>query len=110
MGELRFLLDEHLHRAIAPGLQQRGIEAITAADAGLRGAPDVEYLRVDRERGYIVVTFDNDYLSLHDQGTEHIGIVYFSYRSRSIGHVVMSLVLVHEAMTAEDLLQHVEYM
>jgi hypothetical protein len=41
-NEVRFHLDEHVPPAIAEGLRRRRIDVTTTADAGLRGADDVD--------------------------------------------------------------------
>jgi len=37
---IRFLLDEHVHPAVASGLQLRGIDVLEAIEADLLGEPD----------------------------------------------------------------------
>lgn len=44
MAEPRFLLDEHVPRAVADQLRRRGIDAVTVAEAELRGTDDAAIL------------------------------------------------------------------
>jgi len=40
MARIRFLTDEHVPKAVAKGLRERGIDAVTATEAGTLGAED----------------------------------------------------------------------
>jgi hypothetical protein len=106
---LRFHLDEHVAAAIAAGLRRRGIDVTTAADAGLLSAPDEAHLAFALAQGRIVFTNDEDYLVLHDRGTEHAGIAYCHQQKRSIGDVIRGLVLLWEILEPEDMRNHVEF-
>ena len=44
MNRIRFQLDEHIPHAVAEGRRRRGIDVLTANEAGLLGSPDVEHL------------------------------------------------------------------
>lgn len=52
---VRFHLDEHMAKAIATGLRQRGIDVTTTAKAGLLGAGDEEQLAYARREGRVGV-------------------------------------------------------
>jgi Domain of unknown function (DUF5615) len=106
---LRFHLDEHVAGAIAAGLRRRGVDVTTAADAALLGAEDEAHLAFALAHGRVVFTSDEDYLALHDAGTEHAGIAYCQQQSRSIGDVIRGLVLLWEFLDPEDMRNHVEF-
>jgi predicted nuclease of predicted toxin-antitoxin system len=76
MARIRFHLDEHVHPAIAVGLQARGVDVTTAQNAGLGGASDREQVAQALIEGRTIVTHDRDYLRLHAEGVDHAGIAY----------------------------------
>ncbi len=68
---LKFYLDEHVPSAITKGLQRRGVDALSAQNAGMLGASDEQHLALARGQQRVVVTQDADFLRLHEQGIEH---------------------------------------
>jgi uncharacterized protein with PIN domain len=108
VAKVRFLLDEHLPRAIAQALRRRGIDVVTSSDAGLLGAPDEAHLERARVEGRIVVTRDADFLRLQYRG--HMGIAYYAQGSRSVGQIVTALELIFEALGSEEMRDHVEFL
>jgi predicted nuclease of predicted toxin-antitoxin system len=99
---IRLHLDEHIHSAIATGLRQRGIDATTPADVGLRGASDEQHLEFARQSGRVLVTQDKDFLQLHALGLPHAGIAYCKQGSRSIGHMLRALIVIYDSMSPDD--------
>ncbi len=69
-GSIRFQLDEHLGNDIVEGLRRAGIEAKTTASSRYRGRPDDQLLAQCRVDGTILVTFDDDYLKLHQTASQ----------------------------------------
>ena len=52
MGQrIRFYTDEHVARAVVRGLRQRGVDVLTAPEAGMLGASDEEHLARGRKGG-----------------------------------------------------------
>ncbi len=82
---MRYHLDEHIDFAVAQGLRRRGIDVTTTADAGLRGADDLDHIVFAVANGRVIFSNDPDFLRLHDQGVEHPGIVYCHQQSRRNG-------------------------
>lgn len=83
---------------------------MTPADAGLRGAPDAEYLARCLQEKRILLTNDDDFLTLNAAGHLHAGIAYWEQGTRSIGHVILVLQLMYELYQAEDMIGRVEYL
>jgi hypothetical protein len=110
VAEIRFQLDEHLHLAIAVQLRRRDIDALTAHEAGLRGASDSDHLRVAFANGRVFVTIDDDYPKLAATGIEHAGMLYFPRRTPDVGEFVNALVLIHGVYTAEEMIGRIEYL
>jgi predicted nuclease of predicted toxin-antitoxin system len=71
-----FLTDEHIPNAVVHGLRARGIDAITAGEAGQLGAPDTALLAFATSHGRVLITADADLLSLHAAGVSHAGILF----------------------------------
>ena len=108
--QIRFHLDEHLDPAVAAGLRRRGIDVSTTLEAGLAGASDEEQLRYAFATGRVLVTRDRHFLVLHSQGLAHAGIAYWHPKRRDLGHLVLDLVLLWRAATAEEMRGRLEYL
>ncbi|MDO8672128.1 MAG: DUF5615 family PIN-like protein [Dehalococcoidia bacterium] len=109
MGEpITFYLDEHVHSAIAYGLRRRGLDVITAKDAGLLGARDEQHLAFAIRNGRVILTQDADFLRLHAYGHQHCGIVY-APQNTTIGAIIQGLVLLYGVLGQEDMADNVEF-
>jgi len=102
-------MDEHVDSAITAGLRRRGVNVLTAQEAGLRTADDEAHLSRAREEGRIIFTQDVDFLRLHASGVEHAGIVYAPQGS-SIGPLVRGLMPICEILEPDDMQNHVEFL
>ena len=109
MARIRFLTDEHVPRAVAKGLRERGIDAVTAAEAGTLGVEDPRLLEDLKADGRVVVTHDADYLRLHASGVPHAGIVYAS-PDTSIGGMIRGALLIAEVLDSDAMMNHVEFL
>ncbi len=96
--KVQFYFDEHIPSAVAHALRQRGINVLTAQDAGRCGLPDTDQLQFAAEQGRLLVTFDTDYLALAAEGMGHAGIAYCHPTKYSIGQLIQSLLLVHSML------------
>jgi predicted nuclease of predicted toxin-antitoxin system len=105
-----FHLDEHISKALADALRHRGIDATTTADAGLVGAADRDHLAFAAAAGRVVVTQDTDFLRLHAEGVPHAGIVYCHSQSCTIGEMLRRLLLIHAALSPDEMKNRVEYL
>ena len=74
----KFYADECVTKAVIRGLQQRGADVLTVAEAGMLGATDEEHLAFAFAQERVIFTQDDDFLRLHAAGVEHAGIVYAS--------------------------------
>lgn len=84
--------DESIWIPVADGLRRRGWTVHTDRDEDLLGAPDREQLSHARSSDWILVTFDDDFLSLVEgAGLEHAGIIYVQQAGRDIGDVVKAI-------------------
>ena len=109
MARIKYLTDEHVPSAVAKGLRARGVEATTAAEAGVLGTADAWLLTYAREQGNVLITYDVDFLRLHAAGMPHAGIVYGTV-DLSIGVVIGGTLLIAEVLDANDMISHVEFL
>lgn len=107
---LKFHLDEHVDPAIASGLRRRGIDVTTTIEAGLGGADDVDHLAFALAAGRVIVTHDDDYLTLHAQGVRHAGIAYCHQHARSIGQILCTLTLMWQVLEPSEMEGRVQYL
>lgn len=74
---------------VARGLRERGWNVHTASEEDNLGVPDREQLRIALEKDWILLTFDDDFLSLVEkQDLEHSGIVYTDQSGKTVGKVL----------------------
>ena len=109
MTRIRFQFDEHIPHAVAQALRRRGIDVLTTVEAGLLGVTDEEQLARAHAEGRVLVTYDSDFLRLH-QAQPHAGIVYCQQGTRSIGQLVAGLVLIQEVLEPTELAGRVEFL
>lgn len=84
--------DESIWIPVADGLRRRGWTVHTARDEERLGDPDREHLSYTFDNDWILVTFDDDFLSLVEgSGLEHAGILYVQQAGRDIGDVVKAV-------------------
>lgn len=106
---IKFYLDEHVPKAVAEGLRRRGIDVTTVQDLGLQGAEDIRHLERATQDGRVIVTQDADFLRLHAAGRLHHGIVYAPQQT-SMSHLLRSLVMLQDVVSAQDMVRHVEFL
>ena len=105
---IKFYTDEHVHPGIAKALWKSNIDVLTAQQAGMLNAGDDSHLQFATAQGRVMITQDEDFLKLHAK-MNHKGIAYAHQRT-SIGKIIEGLLLINEAMTEEEMVNHVEYL
>jgi uncharacterized protein with PIN domain len=108
-SQIRFYADEHIARAVVHGLRRRGIDIVTARDVGLLQARDEEHLEFATEEGRVLITQDTDFLRFHAAGTGHLGIAYAPIGT-PVGALIRGLVLIHQVLDAEEMVNRVEFL
>lgn len=107
---IQFHLDECVPPAVAQGLRLRGIGVSTSNEEDLLGIADEEQLAFAAKRRRVLVTQDADFLRIHRSGREHLGIVYYDPGALSLGGIIKGLILVHGVLTAEEMVNQVEFL
>ena len=106
---IRYLVDEHVAKAVATGLRKRGIDVVTLVDAGLLGAEDKDLLTFAEEEDRVMVTQDRDFLRLAAEAEgDHPGVAY-APQGRSMGELVRLLDLLTQVSDAGEMRGRVEY-
>jgi predicted nuclease of predicted toxin-antitoxin system len=106
--EVRYFLDEHVATAVAKGLRRRGVDVLTVPDALTLGVSDADQLALARSHGRVFVTHDADYLRLAVGNQFHSGVV-FATRQMPVGDLIRAVVLIHQILTAEDMVGRVQF-
>ena len=106
---VRYYFDEHISGAVAKGLYSRGIDVLTLVDAEMLGASDEEHFAFAREEGRTIVTYDDDFLHLADQTSDHSGVVY-APQSRGVGEMVRGLALIADVLSPDEMRGHIEFL
>lgn len=75
-AQIKFYLDEHVNPAVAKGLQLRGIDVLTVAEAGMLGATDTEHLKLATTQARVLFTQDADFLRLHAAVVTHMRVSF----------------------------------
>ena len=83
---------------------------VTVQELGLRGDTDENHLERATKMQRVLVTSDTDFLKMAAVGVDHTGIVFGIQNDNSIGDWVKKLELLCFVYTADDMLNHVEYL
>ena len=105
-----FYFDQHVPAAVANGLRQRGVDVLTAQEAGRCGLPDPVQLQFATSKERVMVSFDTDFLVLDAAGVQHAGIAWCPATKYSIGQLIQALVLLHGVLDRSAMRNHVEYL
>ena len=109
-SDIRLYFDESVEVAIAEQMKQRGIDAVTVRDLGLRGDTDINHLRRASEMGRVLCTYDTDFLRLHASGHLHTGIAFGFHDRTTYGDWVRGLELICGVLSAEDMKNRIEFL
>ena len=109
MSKIVFYTNESINIVVAEGLKRRDVKVITAKDAGNLGLSDEQQLEYARQKGLVVVTHDDDFLSLALE-MEHKGIVFVHQQKYSIGDLIRNLKLLWDVLKQKDMVNHVEFL
>lgn len=84
--------DESIWLPVAAGLDRRGWTIRTARDEGRLGDPDRKQLASAADNDWILLTFDDDFLSLVEkEELDHAGVIFVHQRGHRIGDVVKAV-------------------
>lgn len=109
MAKVVFYTNESVNVAAAEGLKRRGVKVITAKDVRNLGLSDEEQFEYAKRENLIIVTHDDDFLSLA-MSCEHKGIVFVHQQKYSIGDLIRNLKLLWDVVELKDMKNHVEFL
>ncbi len=107
---IQFYFDQHIPSAVAVGVRQHGVDVVTAQEVGRCGLLDPDQLAFAAAEERVVVTFDSDYIVLHDAGVQHAGIAWTPATKYSIGQLVKMLVMLHAVTDRDGMRNRLEYL
>ena len=97
------------------GLRSRGIDVVTAADAGMIRREDEEHLGLATVQGRALYSFNvGDFHEIHTQwsatGREHAGIILARQKRYSTGDQIRRLLRLIGSLTAEAMRNREEFL
>lgn len=105
---IQYYFDQHIPAAVAKGLVRHGVNVLTARDAGRCGLPDADQLAFATAEHRVMVTFDSDFLALHQSGVSHGGIAWCPAQKYGIGQLIKALMLVHGVLDRDSMQNHLD--
>ncbi|MHB1425697.1 MAG: DUF5615 family PIN-like protein [Gemmataceae bacterium] len=72
--------------------------------------PDSDQLPFATSQDRVMVTFDPDFLALHNSGTLHAGIAWCPATKYRVGRLIQLLILLHGVADRDALKNRVEYL
>ena len=103
-------MDQHFPAPVSRALVRHGVDVLTAQEANRCGLPDSDQLSFATAEDRVMVTFDSDFLALHQSGVKHADIAWCPARKYSIGELIQAVLLLHGVLDRESMYNHVEYL
>lgn len=114
MAKLKIYTDENVDVGVAEGLRRRGIKTFSAIEKGLAGVDDKEHFQHAVKMQAVIFTHDHHFISLSKEivteGKNHYGIIYVGMNKLSVGEIIKRLALYAEVLTAEEMINRVEFL
>ena len=116
MSLIRLYLDEDAEqRALVDGLRARGMDVLTAFEAGMVGRTDREQLEFAIERERTIYSLNvRDFANLHKEylqaSEDHFGIVLIPSQRYGVGEKIRRLVSFVNAKSAAELHNQIEFL
>ena len=89
---------------------RRGINVLTAQQAGRCRMADPDQLAFATAQERVMVTFDVDFLALHQSGVKHAGIAWCQEQKYNVGELVQALQLLFAVLDRDLMGNHVEHL
>ncbi len=113
---LRLYMDEDFMRtALARGLRERGMDILTAQEAGMVERSDADHLAFAAGAGRVLCTFNvGDFWRLHSEylanARTHAGIILVPQQRYGVGEVLRRLLRLAATLSAEDMIGRAEFL
>ena len=104
-----------MRRSLVRALRARGVDVITALDAGMIEREDAEHLDYATEQGRVLCSFNvRDFYRLHSeysaQGKTHAGIILMRQQRYSVGEEMRRLLRLMASRSADEMKNQVEFL
>ncbi len=104
-----------MDRDLVTALRSRGVDVITASDAGMLGYSDIAHLDYATSLGRVLYSFNKgDFYRLHikylTQGKTHAGIILASQQRYSIGEQMRQLLELIATKSVEQMQNNLEFL
>jgi hypothetical protein len=103
---LKSLADENVILALVLGLRRRGMDVLTVQDLGKRGEDDPLLLDIAYQRDRIVLTNDQDFLSLAAERASRqelfAPIFYWPQQQRTVGELLGTVLPLAATLSYEE--------
>ena len=113
---IRLYLDEDtLREALVRTLRARGVEVVTALEAGMIERPDREHLEYATAQGRVLCTFNvGHFYQLHTEylqrGMNHAGIILMPQQRYTLGEQLRRLLKLVATQSAESMRNEIEFL
>jgi predicted nuclease of predicted toxin-antitoxin system len=110
-----YLDEDAMRRSLVRALRDRGIDVLTALDAGMIEREDREHLDYATKQRRVVCTFNRgDFYRLHSeyvaQGKRHAGIVLMRQQHLSVGEQMRRMLKLIANKSAEEMENWIEFL
>lgn len=104
-----------MRQALVQMLRARGVDVVTALEAGMTQRSDTDHLDLASAQGRVLVTFNvSDFWRLHTdyltRSVGHAGIVLVQQQRSSVGAQMTALLRLLAAKSAEEMVDNVEFL
>lgn len=116
MTQIKLYLDEDVMlNTLVSALRARGVDVLTAYEAGMIHREDADHLAFSTTVGRVLHSFNvRDYLALHSSilsnGEHHSGIILSHQQRFPIGEHLRRILRIVSAKTADEMIDTVEFL
>jgi len=113
---LRLYMDEDsMDQALVRGLRARGVDILTAEDAGMIQSNDPDHLAYAAAERRVLCTFNvGDFWTLHGEylaaGRSHAGIVLMPQQRYGVGEQLRRLLRLAVTLSSDDMINRAEFL
>lgn len=113
---IRLYVDEDaMDKDFVQALRARGIDVLTALEAGMIERSDEEHLKLATEQGRVLYTFNvGDFYHIHREhlayGKSHAGIILARQQHYSVGEQARRVLKLMATRSAEEMRNQVEFL
>jgi len=100
-----------MDKALVLALRARGVDALTAQEAGMIERQDDDHLEFATAKGRVLHSFNvGDYCRLQAQGRTHAGLILAQQQRYTVGEQMRRLLRLVNNLTADEMQNRVEFL